>query len=128
MWLAERVWEPQLARVLSEAGSSTVLVDDHHFALAGHDADALSGYYLTEEQGVRPARLSDQPAPALPDSVRRRRRDARISGNPATTGDGDHYARRREKFGVWPGTYKHVYEDGWLDRFSIGSSRRAGSS
>ncbi len=22
-----------------------------------------------------------------------------------------------EKFGVWPGTYAHVYEDGWLDRF-----------
>src|SRR5262249_3996383 len=22
-----------------------------------------------------------------------------------------------EKFGVWPGTYAHVYEQGWLDRF-----------
>src|SRR5262249_60194269 len=22
-----------------------------------------------------------------------------------------------EKFGVWPGTYTHVYEHGWLDRF-----------
>src|SRR2546425_4225441 len=22
-----------------------------------------------------------------------------------------------EKFGVWPGTYAHVYEGGWLDRF-----------
>jgi len=22
-----------------------------------------------------------------------------------------------EKFGVWPGTYEHVYQNGWLDRF-----------
>jgi alpha-amylase len=22
-----------------------------------------------------------------------------------------------EKFGGWPGTFKHVYEDGWLDAF-----------
>ena len=22
-----------------------------------------------------------------------------------------------EKFGMWPGTNKHVYENGWLDKF-----------
>ena len=37
MWLAERIWEPQLPRVLREAGVEFVLVDDSHFALAGLD-------------------------------------------------------------------------------------------
>jgi alpha-amylase len=27
------------------------------------------------------------------------------------------YADDGEKFGTWPNTYKHCYEDGWLDRF-----------
>ncbi|TMI84839.1 MAG: 4-alpha-glucanotransferase, partial [Bacillati bacterium ANGP1] len=52
LWLAERVWEPHLPRVLSEAGVEYVLVDDRHFALAGLDTDALGGYYLTDEQGA----------------------------------------------------------------------------
>jgi len=29
-----------------------------------------------------------------------------------------------EKFGLWPGTYRHVYEEGWLARFfeALGSA------
>ena len=27
------------------------------------------------------------------------------------------YADDGEKFGSWPKTYKHVYEDGWLEQF-----------
>src|SRR5207249_2691019 len=52
MWLAERVWEPQLPRALRAAGVEYVLVDDSHFALAGFDPETLAGYYLTEEQGA----------------------------------------------------------------------------
>ena len=52
MWLAERIWEPQLPRILREAGVEFVLVDDSHFALAGLDPETLGGYYLTEEQGA----------------------------------------------------------------------------
>src|SRR6185369_1607628 len=51
MWLAERVWEPHLPRILADAGVEYVLVDDRHFALAGLDVDTLGGYYLTDEQG-----------------------------------------------------------------------------
>jgi len=45
MWLAERIWEPQLPRVLREAGVEFVLLDDSHFALAGLDPETLGGYY-----------------------------------------------------------------------------------
>jgi alpha-amylase len=117
MWLAERVWEPHLARVLSEAGVEYVLVDDHHFALAGHDADALHGYYLTEEQGVvlRVFPINQRlryliPFAGVDETLAyleaRRERATAIT----MVDDG-------EKFGVWPGTYAHVYEAGWLDRF-----------
>jgi 4-alpha-glucanotransferase len=117
MWLAERVWEPQLARVLGEAGVEYVLVDDHHFALAGYDTDALSGYYLTEEQGVvlRVFPINQRlryliPFAGVDETLAyleaRRERATAIT----MVDDG-------EKFGAWPGTYAHVYEDGWLDRF-----------
>jgi 4-alpha-glucanotransferase len=117
MWLAERVWEPHLARVLSEAGVEYVLVDDHHFALAGHDADALSGYYLTEEQGavLRVFPINQRLRYLIPfadvDQTLAYLESRRERATAITMVDDG------EKFGVWPGTYARVYEDGWLDRF-----------
>src|SRR5881296_2300817 len=117
MWLAERVWEPHLPRVLSQAGVEYVLLDDHHFALAGLDADALGGYYLTDEQGVslrvfpisQPLRylILFADVDKTLDYLDRRR--ATVSALTMID-DG-------EKFGVWPGTHAHVYTGGWLDRF-----------
>ena len=51
MWLAERVWEPSLARPIAQAGLRYAVVDDTHFNFAGFADDALFGYYVTEEQG-----------------------------------------------------------------------------
>jgi hypothetical protein len=117
IWLAERVWEPHLPRVLSEAGVEYVLVDDRHFALAGLDVDTLGGYYLTDEQGqsVRVFPINQQLRYLIPFAdvdatfaylAGRRGRVTAVT----MVDDG-------EKFGVWPGTYAHVYEGGWLDRF-----------
>ena len=39
MWLAERVWEPSLAKLIADAGMKFTLVDDGHFRAAG-----LSGH------------------------------------------------------------------------------------
>jgi len=116
MWLAERVWEPQLPKVLRAAGVEFVVVDDAHFALAGLEPDALGGYYLTEEQGAALAvfPISQQLRYVVP------------FGEPAET---VRYLHERqgagavtlfddgEKFGVWPGTHQLVYDDGWLARF-----------
>jgi len=117
MWLAERVWEPHLPRVLSQAGVEYVLLDDHHFALAGLDADALGGYYLTDEQGVslRVFPISQPLRYLIPfadvdktlDYLDRRR----------TTVSALTMVDDGEKFGVWPGTHTRVYTEGWLDRF-----------
>jgi 4-alpha-glucanotransferase len=117
MWLAERVWEPHLPKALREAGVEFVLLDDSHFALAGLDPETLGGYYVTEEQG--------QTLAVFPISQRLRYLipfadvdktleylEARRGAVPAVTVVDD-----GEKFGAWPGTYEHVYRDGWLDRF-----------
>jgi hypothetical protein len=117
MWLAERVWEPQLARALHEAGVEYVLVDDRHFALAGSEPDELGGYYLTEDQGatlgVFP--INERLRHLIPFADVDKSIEylgERRGRLPAVTVVDD-----GEKFGGWPGTFRHVYEDGWLDRF-----------
>jgi 4-alpha-glucanotransferase len=117
MWLAERVWEPHLPRVLSDAGVEYVLVDDRHFALAGLDTEALGGYYLTDEQGasVRVFPINQRLRYLIPfadvDATLGYLESRRGRATAITMVDDG------EKFGVWPGTHALVYEQRWLDRF-----------
>jgi len=116
MWLAERIWEPQLPRALREAGVEFVLVDDSHFALAGLDPETLGGYYLTEEQGASVAvfpinqRLRYLVPFSDPSESLRYLEGRREAGAVTMVDDG-------EKFGVWPGTDRLVYGERWLERF-----------
>jgi hypothetical protein len=116
MWLAERIWEPQLPRVLREAGVEFVLVDDSHFALAGLDPETLGGYYLTEEQGASVAvfpinqRLRYLVPFSDPGESLRYLEGRRGAGAVTMVDDG-------EKFGAWPGTDRLVYGERWLERF-----------
>src|SRR5215475_14531941 len=41
VWLAERVWEPQLPSALASAQVGYTLVDDHHFLSAGFEPEEL---------------------------------------------------------------------------------------
>jgi alpha-amylase len=117
MWLAERVWEPHLARALHGAGVEYVLVDDRHFELAGLEPDELGGYYLTEDQG---ATLG-----VFPINQRLRHLIPFADVDKSLEYLGERHGRLPavtvvddgEKFGAWPGTYRHVYEEGWLDAF-----------
>ncbi|MEW6162041.1 MAG: alpha-amylase/4-alpha-glucanotransferase domain-containing protein [Nitrospirota bacterium] len=119
MWLAERVWEPQMPKYISTAGIEYVPVDDYHFKLSGLEEEDLLGYYITEEEGCK---LSVFPgSEKLRYYIPFRNIDEILSysgeihmrgGKPLLT-----MADDGEKFGVWPGTYKHCYEDGWLERF-----------
>jgi alpha-amylase len=116
IWLAERVWEPHLPAVLRRAGVEFVVVDDHHFELAGLDAGTLGGYYLTEEQGITLAvfpisqRLRYLVPFAPPEESRHYLWERRDAGAITLVDDG-------EKFGVWPETGKLVYGEGWLTRW-----------
>lgn len=119
MWLAERVWEQQLASSLAKAGVEFVMVDDTHFRHAGLRDDQLLSYYVTEEQGdvlnVLPIDKMLRytiPFRALPETFDYFHRVASADGKRLVI-----HADDGEKFGVWPKTNKTVYEDGWLESF-----------
>jgi 4-alpha-glucanotransferase len=127
LWLAERVWEPHLARSLGEAGIRYTIVDDTHFHAVGLEDPQLLGYYVTEDEGVplaifpslRRLRYLIPWAPVeeviaylrtLADSdIRPEGREAPL--DLALMGDDG------EKFGLWPTTYAHCWEQGWVERF-----------
>ncbi|MCX8126480.1 MAG: DUF1926 domain-containing protein, partial [Dehalococcoidia bacterium] len=119
MWLAERVWEPGLARPVSEAGLQYTLVDDTHFKMVGLDEDDLFGYYITEEQGypLKIFPISKHLRYSIPwrlvPEVVRYLKDQASAAQPRIAVLGDD----GEKFGVWPQTYKHCWVDGWVDSF-----------
>ncbi|HHM02863.1 MAG TPA: DUF1926 domain-containing protein [Caldithrix abyssi] len=119
MWLAERVWEPTLPTTLAEAGIKYTVVDDTHFKYAGLKDEDLTGYYTSEDLG-NPINLFPI-SKDLRYTIPFQDPQATIEVlRKLATEEGDHvlvFADDGEKFGVWPDTYKHVYEDRWLDRF-----------
>lgn len=119
MWLAERVWEPHLPKIISRAGVKFVILDDTHFKYAGLTDDQLLGYYVTEEQGftVNLFPISKVLRYTIPFKNPEKTLDY---FKEITTSEGNNlivYADDGEKFGIWPGTYKHCYEDGWMEAF-----------
>jgi 4-alpha-glucanotransferase len=118
-WLAERVWEPQLPSALSPAGVDYTLVDDNHFLGAGFELDKLYGHYVVEDQGhvvkllpgLKALRYLIPFRDATETTQFLRRAATDHPGACAAMGDD------LEKFGVWPGTHKLCYIDGWLEKF-----------
>ena len=118
LWLTERAWEPQVAEDLITAGIKYVVADDRHFLVSGFDRENLHTYYLTEAEGnplaVFPIDehlrylIPFQPPEHLIGYLEWLHR----SGHTTAI-----YIDDGEKFGGWPGTYKWVYEDGWLNQF-----------
>jgi len=118
-WTAERVWEPELPSSLAPAGVEYTLVDDNHFLGTGFELDRLYGYYLCEDLGhtvkVLPGLKSLRyliPFRSVSDTIDFLRGAATAHpGGFAAMGDD------LEKFGVWPGTHRHCFVDGWLEHF-----------
>ncbi|HZZ73603.1 MAG TPA: alpha-amylase/4-alpha-glucanotransferase domain-containing protein [Pirellulales bacterium] len=119
MWMPERVWEQSMTRDLVAAGTRYTLLDDFHFKNAGLTEDELHGYYLTEDDGhvlsVFPG--SERLRYVIPfadpqETIDHLGKIAAAQPNAVVVFGDD-----GEKFGTWPDTKKHVYEDGWLRRF-----------
>lgn len=118
-WLAERIWEPHLARPLAKAGIRYTVLDDAHFHNVGFSEQDTLHYYVTEEEGERlflfP--ISEKLRYLIPFAEP----EETISYlKSVATPEGDRVvvlADDGEKFGSWPKTAKHVYGDGWLRRF-----------
>lgn len=117
MWLAERIWEPHLPKSLSEAGIDYTAVDDYHFISAGVEEKDLNGYYITEEQGscTKIFPISKQLRYLIPFKLPHETIDYLRSIATEEGTDAAILADDGEKFGVWPGTYKWVYEEKYLE-------------
>ncbi|MBF8264358.1 MAG: DUF1926 protein [Dehalococcoidia bacterium] len=119
LWLAERVWEPYLAKPLAEAGIEWTLVDDTHFKMVGLEEKELLGYYITEEQGyslkIFPSLKRLRyfiPWREVSEVIALLKELADESGTKiAVMGDDG------EKFGVWPQTFEHCWQKGWMESF-----------
>ena len=128
VWLAERVWEPDLPATLEAAGAKYLPLDDYHFVRAGLSPGELDGVYLTEYNGasVRVFPGSERLRYMIPfwdvgETLREiERLTSRNVPYPAAI-----FADDGEKFGVWPGTHRSVYGEGWLRRFFGGVAERA---
>ncbi len=119
MWLAERVWEPNLPSSLVKAGIKYTILDDTHFKYAGLEDHDLTGYFLTEDLGNTVALFPINkhlrytiPFQDPEQTIEVLRQAANEQGDRLLV-----FADDGEKFGVWPNTYRHVYENGWLENF-----------
>ena len=116
-WLAERVWEPQIASILAEAGVTYTMLDDIHFLSAGFEQGELFADYIAEDQGrtirIIPGQKSLRyliPWESV-DKVMANLRETAAAHPDGVAAMGDDM----EKFGGWPGTFDHCYQENWLD-------------
>ncbi|MBT4291919.1 DUF1926 domain-containing protein [bacterium] len=120
IWVAERVWEPQLAGSLAKADVDFALLDDFHFIQAGVDEISLTnGPVLTDDLGEEVSLLP----------INEKLRYLIPFHDPQETIEfcREHHKQNPdsvlvmvvdgEKFGAWPGTNDLVYKNRWLDNF-----------
>lgn len=119
LWLTERIWDDSIIDDLAKCNIEYVIVDDYHLIASGHNPKDLQGYFMTENSNNSIALfpINKELRYAIPfvsiDKTMQKLHDFReFEGKNAAIifDDG-------EKFGVWPKTYKRVYEDGWLKQF-----------
>lgn len=119
MWCPERVWEPRLPTVMTKAHINYTVLDDSHFFASGLTEEQTHGYYMTEDAGNAVAVFPTSeklryliPFGRVEDVIEWMREHASEDDSTLVILGDD-----GEKFGVWPKTYEHVYEKGWLERF-----------
>lgn len=127
-WLTERVWEPELPRLLAPAGLGFTFVDDLHVRASLPDHASADGYWITDRAGQLLAvfgvhrglryRIPGEAPEALVHDI------ANMPGSDVLT-----FADDGEKFGLWPGSHEWVYGEGWLKRFfgALGEAQTQGT-
>ncbi len=127
-WLAERIWDPALPRVLSAAGLEYTLLDDTHFYFAGLSEENMFGYYVTERHGSTTAIFPIDkflrysiPFKQPEETLEYFKGLLQKYGSTGVT-----YGDDGEKFGVWPETHEWVFGKKWLERFLTMLSENTG--
>jgi alpha-amylase len=95
------------------------IIDDFHFRTAGFLPSQLTGYFMTEDQGYTlglfpiPEKLRYAIPFHEPNETLAYLSQYENRNNPAVIC----YADDGEKFGLWPKTHEHCYQDKWLEHF-----------
>ncbi len=119
MWLAERVWQPDLVEPLQKAGICYTIIDDSNFEMVGtQERDSLGHFTVAGPSGAKIQvfpinRLLRQAVPFKEPEVV-------MEHLGGLAGEGHRlalFADDGEKFGEWPGTHQLLYVEGWLERF-----------
>ena len=119
IWLTERIWEPHLPALLSEAGIKFLAVDDYHLKAVGISGNDLLGYFITEENGKTTAifPISEFLRYTIPFADVEKTLRYLISIADDEEERLVVFADDGEKFGLWPGTKKWVWQEGWMEKF-----------
>lgn len=118
-WIAERVWEPTLVKNLAKNGIKYIMLDDSQFLTSGIDTKNMYGYFITDSENytLNIFPISQELRYLIPfrnveESIEYLKSIATEEADRVVVLHDD-----GEKYGDWPGTYKWVYEDKWLEKF-----------
>ena len=119
VWLAERVWDLGLPKIIAQAGLRYTLLDDTHFYYAGLSGDAIDGYYMTETHGHKLAvfPINKELRYSIPFHMPDEVINYLLSSTNLESCLGVTYGDDGEKFGMWPETGEWVFKKGWLENF-----------
>lgn len=117
LWLAERVWEPELAPLLRACQVDYTFVDSAVFETAKIPEEKQFGYYETRE-GLKLFPINEKLRYSIPwhtpeEIIAQLKEAHEEHGDKALA----LFADDGEKFGAWPGTFKFIYTEGWLEKF-----------
>jgi len=119
LWLAERIWNPELPKIIAQAGIKFTIVDDTHFYYSGLEENQIQGYYITERLGhplfIFP--ISKQLRYGIPFKMPDETLATLGRAKDELGFTGVTYADDGEKFGSWPETHQWVYKEKWLENF-----------
>ncbi|MHB1660919.1 MAG: alpha-amylase/4-alpha-glucanotransferase domain-containing protein [bacterium] len=133
IWIAERIWQPDIIKDLREAGLNYAFLDDFQFFQAGIPQDDIDSIFRTEYDGeyldIFPIheRLRYKIPFAQPDESLNEIKylNDRISKLSVMFDDA-------EKMGGWPDTFEWVYgkdgNKGWLENFIDSANSNDGNS
>jgi len=114
-WLTERVFTPSVVGVLNESGIEYSLVDDTHFFTSAIEESEVNDCFITEYEGrsLKLFAINHNLRYLIPYKEPYKTLEYINSfkdGIFVMADDG-------EKFGLWPKSYKLVYEEKWLYNF-----------
>ncbi len=126
-WLAERIWEPHLPKILYNANLKYILIDDYHLRMNGLSEEETFYTYITEEQGaevivvpINETLRYITPWKPIKETLDYLTTNASIEPDRLICLIDD-----AEKFGLWGSTHEICYKTGydgtpWMDKlFSI---------